>query len=161
MSPSSFTRTLLRTEVVDFAIPIADFYHKFFIKNPRAAFNWLAFLEPLTANVWAALAAVTVVFAPVMTLLARGFGGTADEPAKASFGLVSSLCFVASTITLARPWSRPPETGRARILFFVVLLAGSLVFWHWEAMIISYLAVRLPALPFRNMEELMAKTDKR
>ena len=86
---------------------------------------------------------------------------------------------MASTITLARPWSKPPETGRARVLFYAVLLAGttksvfmpcqsfyallqgSMVFWHWEAMIISYLAVRLPALPFRNMEELMSKTDKK
>ena len=39
------------------------------------------------------------------------------------------------------------------------MLAGTLLYWHWEAMIISYLAVRTISLPFNSLEELVLNTD--
>ncbi|TRY79728.1 hypothetical protein TCAL_16114 [Tigriopus californicus] len=33
-----------------------------------------------------------------------------------------------------------------------LLLGGTLVFWHWEAMLISYLATRVIVLPFESLQ---------
>ncbi len=62
-------------------------------------------------------------------------------------------------MTIARPWSHTPIRNHNRIAFFTVILAGGLIFYHWEAMLISYLAVRTTVLPFRSIEELYTKTN--
>ena len=38
---------------------------------------------------------------------------------------------------------------------FSVMLASVLLYWHWEAMLISYLATRVIVLPFNNIDELV------
>ena len=40
-------------------------------------------------------------------------------------------------------------------MFICVVLAGSLVHWHWKASIISHLAVSKPSLPFTTSEQLL------
>ena len=62
-------------------------------------------------------------------------------------------------MTIARGWSRTPNSVANRILFYCIMLGGSLIYWHWEAMIISYLAVRTTVLPFSSMEEMVQKTN--
>ena len=42
---------------------------------------------------------------------------------------------------------------------FSVMLASVLLYWHWEAMLISYLATRVIVLPFKNIEELVKTTS--
>jgi len=33
-----------------------------------------------------------------------------------------------------------------------ILVAGTIIYYHWEAMLISYLATRVIALPFKSLE---------
>ncbi len=33
------------------------------------------------------------------------------------------------------------------------------IYWHWEAMLISFLQVRKTVLPFNSLEELYTSTD--
>ena len=35
------------------------------------------------------------------------------------------------------------------------------MFWHWEAMLISYLATRVVSLPFKDIPELLSNTQYR
>ena len=42
---------------------------------------------------------------------------------------------------------------------FSILLTSVLLYWHWEAMLISYLATRKIVLPFNNVEELVKKSN--
>ena len=44
-------------------------------------------------------------------------------------------------------------------LIFSIMAASVLLFWHWEAMLISYLAIRKIILPFNNVEELFTTSD--
>ena len=44
-------------------------------------------------------------------------------------------------------------------LNFSIMAASVLLFWHWEAMLISYLAIRKIILPFNNVEELITTSD--
>ena len=37
--------------------------------------------------------------------------------------------------------------------------ASVLLYWHWEAMLISYLATRVIVLPFNNIDELVKSTS--
>ena len=39
------------------------------------------------------------------------------------------------------------------------MTASFILYYHWEAMLISYLATRKIVLPFNNMEELIDKTS--
>ena len=81
-----------------------------------------------------------------------------DEPNKKSFGLAHSYAFVAGSVVI-RDWSPAPASARGRVVFFAVLFFGTLVYYHWEAMIISYLAMRTITLPFTSMEQLITETD--
>ncbi len=35
------------------------------------------------------------------------------------------------------------------------------IYWHWEAMLISYLATRVVSLPFNDINEIVTKTNYR
>ena len=58
-----------------------------------------------------------------------------------------------------RGWSHFPSTIGAQCAVFTLLLYGALAWWHWEAMLVSYLSTRKINLPFKNIEELVTKTQ--
>ncbi len=72
--------------------------------------------------------------------------------------MISTYAFAAGTFTIYS-WPLTPSSQRGRAAFLSLLLLGTVAYWHWEAMIISFLAVRTVALPFLSMEELATKTD--
>lgn len=76
-----------------------------------------------------------------------------------SYDIQSSFKFVAGAMLIMRGWNPAPEALRNQIIFYSVLLGGTLIYWHWEAMIISYLAVRNVALPVESLEDLVENTD--
>ena len=41
------------------------------------------------------------------------------------------------------------------------MIAGMLIYYHWEAMLISYLSTRFVVLPFTNIRELVENSDYR
>ena len=47
-----------------------------------------------------------------------------------------------------------PTKNSSRIAFSTVFIGGIVLYYYWEAMLISYLAVRKIELPFRTLEEL-------
>ena len=48
-----------------------------------------------------------------------------------------------------------PEKNSGKVVFAVLFCASILIFYHWEAMLISYLATRVIVLPFNNIRELV------
>ena len=42
-----------------------------------------------------------------------------------------------------------------------ILIFGTLIYWHWEAMLISYLSYFHVALPFNSIPELVSKSNFR
>ncbi|XP_059081679.1 glutamate receptor ionotropic, kainate glr-3-like isoform X2 [Tigriopus californicus] len=155
IAPAEFTVTALRSEVVDFNVPITESHQKLFVKNPAESFNWTAFIEPLSWSCWGVIA-LFIIFVPLAMAPAIRLG---NEPEQEEFTLSKSFCFVAGAMTIARGWNTTPWRIQNRILFFSVMLGGTLIYWHWEAMIISFLAVRTTVLPFSSMEEMLTKTD--
>ena len=45
--------------------------------------------------------------------------------------------------------------------FFSAIVVGALLYWHWEAMLVSYLAIRKTVLPFATLEEMYTNTPFR
>ena len=41
------------------------------------------------------------------------------------------------------------------------IVAGAVIYYHWEAMLISYLSTRFTVLPFTNIRELVETSDYR
>ena len=60
-----------------------------------------------------------------------------------------------------RGWSTLPSKLPAQIALFSLLFFGTMIFWHWEAMLISYLATRVISLPFKDIPDLVINTQFR
>ena len=60
-----------------------------------------------------------------------------------------------------RGWDTLPSKLPAQIALFSLLFFGTMIFWHWEAMLISYLATRVVSLPFKGIPDLVANTQFR
>ena len=55
-------------------------------------------------------------------------------------------------------WNKTPKTFRKRLSFLSVVVAGMIIYWLWEAMLISYFSHPHIVLPFNSMEELVTGT---
>ena len=47
------------------------------------------------------------------------------------------------------------------IIFSSIIVAGALIYYHWEAMLVSYLSTRKTTLPFNTLEEMYRNTEIR
>ena len=45
------------------------------------------------------------------------------------------------------------------MIFFSIMIFGAVLYWYWEAMLISYLATRVIVLPFDGIATLLTKSD--
>ena len=53
------------------------------------------------------------------------------------------------------------DTISKRISYLSVMVGGMLLYWLWEAQLISYFSFPSRRLPFNNLEEFLANTDKK
>ena len=53
------------------------------------------------------------------------------------------------------------DTLSKRISFLSVMIGGMLLYWLWEAQLISYFSFPSKQLPFNNLEEFLTKSDKK
>ena len=60
-----------------------------------------------------------------------------------------------------RGWSDLPGKPAAKIALYSLLFFGTLMYLHWEAMLISYLSTRVTVLPFNNIPELISQSQFR
>ena len=60
-----------------------------------------------------------------------------------------------------RGWNILPSKLSSQIALFSLLFFGTMIFWHWEAMLISYLATRVISLPFKDITDLVDNTQFR
>ncbi len=86
------------------------------------------------------------------------FGET--DPNYHEFTYGKTNVFVVSTLTM-RGWSCSPSTSASRTAFICLLYFGMFTYWHWEAMLISYLATRVIVLPFNDLRGLVEESDFR
>ena len=69
-----------------------------------------------------------------------------------------------SSLILLRPTLRLntlPSKLPAQIALFSLIFFGTMIFWQWEAMLISYLATKSISLPFKDITDLVVNTEFR
>ena len=74
------------------------------------------------------------------------------------YQLSGCYCFVTKTLIMESSGVLP-RINSSRIAFATVILASMMIYFYWEAMLISYLAVRKPKLPFTTLEELSENSN--
>ena len=67
--------------------------------------------------------------------------------------IYKSLLMLGSTIRT--------DTMSKRISYLSVLVCAMLLYWLWEAQLISYFSFPSKRLPFNNLEEFLTKSDKK
>ena len=70
------------------------------------------------------------------------------------FVLSKAYVLVGSVLTF-RGWSVEPTSQTTRMAFVTLLIGGAFIYWHWEAMLISYLASRIVVLPVTSLAGLV------
>ena len=83
--------------------------------------------------------------------------GEKDENDK-DFSFAKSYIFLLSSITM-RGWNVKPRKASVKIAFLCLTFFGLLLYYHWEAMLISYLSTRFTVMPFNSIPELIRNTD--
>ena len=53
------------------------------------------------------------------------------------------------------------DTIRKRIVYFSIFFGGMMLFWLWEAMLISYFSFPIKSLPFNSLKQFVSKSDKK
>ncbi len=84
---------------------------------------------------------------------------TGSESQSDQFSLSRCFLFFGTVTFLNRGWNPEPDSTSVRIVFFSGLAAGAIIYYYWEASIISFLAVRTIALPFDSLKDLLENTD--
>ena len=80
-----------------------------------------------------------------------------DENAS-EYELSGCYCFVTKTLIMEGNGVLP-RVNSNRIALASVILAAMIIYYYWEAMLISYLAVRKTQLPFTTLEELAENSN--
>lgn len=186
IAPTDFTITKGRSTVVDYLPSLSESYNHLFLKNPADALNWGAYITPLTHHCWLGIALFIVIVPPIIagvlyygkypaiyhpciflyfrfllyTLLECFIArfNLGDDQHASEYGLGDCYAFVAKTLIMQA--SRVmPSIHSNRIAFATVMMAGTLLYYHWEAMLISYLSVRKTHLPLRSVEDLDKRSE--
>ena len=53
------------------------------------------------------------------------------------------------------------DSFHKRISFLTIMFAGILLYWLWEAQLISYFSFPSKSLPFNNLAEFLEKSDNK
>lgn len=76
-----------------------------------------------------------------------------------SFSIMDNYIIVMLSL-LMQTWKHiAPKSTRKRIAFITVITAGMLIFFIWDAQLISYLSTPHYHLPFHSLHELLKKTN--
>ena len=143
--------------MITFATPNLQIYHSIFIKNPAESFNFVAYIEPMHYLSWITIFIMIFVLPPVLSLTMKF---PFKDYAYKEFTISKCYIYICSTLTM-RGWNILPNKISSRIALYSILAFGTLIFWHWEAMLISYLATRITILRYKSIPELLSLSSDR
>ena len=120
----------------------------FFMKWSGDSVNWLTFLMAFDSQFWLVLMSVSFGFAVALYII---FLAKREK----TISLMASFATVCLSF-LALPVPVNANRVPARILVFTVCMTGALVFWAYNAVLISLLTVAKNDLPINSLADLAA-----
>lgn len=83
-----------------------------------------------------------------------------NHPDDMKWGLMDGYALVYKCVLMLGSNIRT-DTISKKIGYLSVLIAGVLLYWLWEAQLISYFSFPMKTLPFHNLEQFLERTDKK
>ena len=154
LAPTSLIQTMERELATDWTLPLVFSHLSIFIKNPTNTYNYTAYLEPLTYLSWAIIVLFLFAVPPVLFWVSKYAEEFRGMKLEESYGAVYVALLLLGS-------SHNPVKYSTRIVFVSMLLAAALIYWHWEAMLVSYLATRKTVMPFTTVTDMYLNTDFR
>lgn len=145
-----------RSDLVRFLPILNEIDEEMFLRNPIDSLSLFAYLQPFTQLSWVSVVLFAILIPPILT----GMVLWGNDDCKKELRLSDCYWFVAETLLL-RSNTAMPTTYSNRISFVFVLFGSFMIYIYWEAMLISFLAVKKTQLPFQNLEELADSSSYR
>ena len=143
------TISLERSDAVEFLPILNEVDEEMFLRNPIDSLSLSSYVQPFTKSSWIGVALFTVLVPPILA----GMVLYGNDKYQRRLQLSDCYRFVAETLLL-RTSTLMPTTYSNRISFLFVLFGSFMIYMYWEAMLISFLAVKKTYLPFQNLKEL-------
>ena len=153
---AGLTITKDRSNVIDFLPSLLEVKEQLFLNTPDDSMYLYAYGNPLAINSW--LGVVALVFLVPIILAGILFFNHLVHPEE--YELSHCYWYVIETL-MSNISMGMPRGNSSRISFVSVLIAGLVIHYYWEAMLISYLVVRKPELPFSTLDELAGQSRYR
>ena len=83
-----------------------------------------------------------------------------NDSLRDDFLLSDCYCIIYRSVIMYG-WNSAPDGFRKRLTFLSILTGGMILYWYWEAMLITYFSVPTTVLPFNSLEEFLTKSDKK
>ena len=149
---ADLTITKNRSAVVDFLPSILEVEEWLFLKTPDDSVYKDAYIKPFCLRSWLVIASMIFIF----PLILAGIVVYSQE----NYRLYQCYGFVIQSLTGSASM-RMPGSNCNRIAFVSVLFGGTLVYYSWEAKIISFLAVRNSYIPIETLNDLVENSQYR
>ena len=147
MALSDLAVTVERSEVVDFAVGILKSKRNLYMKRPNQALSWTTFLAVFDHNFWIVL--VAIVFSLSVIFFITYFFASVEDTADVGISLSTVLlAFVGLGITVN------PRGLPGRILVLTVCLTGSIVWWAYNAGLVSHLTFDTINYPIGTLQHI-------
>ena len=141
-----------RMEAVDFVNGITQKINRLFMKNPNNTFKWTTFINCFDKLFWIAVFIVFIGTAAGLHILKKFVRKEPNTDVGTSFGTV--MCAFTALSIPTYPMRNP-----GRILIITILTTGALLFWRYNAVLVSQLSVQISSYPISSMKDLVGNSD--
>ena len=153
---ADLTVTKDRSTVVAFLPSLKQVNLESFMKTPEDSLYLDVYLMPFTFQVWLVVL-LWIVSVPVLLGIITLHG---DQQDSNRFTISHCFWFVAQSFMM-RGDTILPNSNSNRIAFVIALVGGIVMYYNWEADLISYLTIKRIKLPFSNLQELAENSKYR
>ena len=154
IAPQEFTVFTTRASAIDFLPTIYQTRELLFLRNPEKFWSFYAYIKPLKIDAWIGVLLFAIVI-PVLIAIVIHYENYHN---RSVFKLSDCYQFMLKTLIMQGSWMLP-RNNASRIALGAALFGGITIYYLWEAMLISYLAVKRTELPLRTYEDLLQRSD--
>ena len=157
---SALTVTRERFEAINFIPPVGIETYGIFISKSgsKEELSWISFLLPFSNILWLALlmnSLVAVLFMKTLQKLLHGTRNRERNLLQISGELISNYWVMCCTYLGRKPATFPTDKEGSnvfKVITFVVLFCGNVIFMAYRASLTSELSTRRAKLPFHNLQ---------
>ncbi|KAI4485059.1 hypothetical protein M0802_012817 [Mischocyttarus mexicanus] len=150
-SPSCFSMSNSRLNVVDFTLPFFVSKNSLFIQEPhKFSFKWSSFFLTFSFSIWISIFGVIIVTSILLIFLKKNIGDVQKIGC-----LLSGNFLEIWGIFCQQGLSDFPENISLRIVYITIFLSAVVLSAAYSAALISFLTTTNVILPFRSLEEFV------